>query len=42
MLGFPVILALRLKNEEHVLISGLPGYVEYMKKVRYRMIPFVW
>lgn len=42
MLGFPAMLVLRIKNEEKVLISGLPGYAEYMEKVRYRLIPFIW
>lgn len=29
-------------NEEKVLKNGLVGYEEYMKKVKYRLIPFVW
>ena len=33
---------LRIRNEEHVLRIGLPGYEEYMDKVKYRLIPFVW
>lgn len=32
----------RIKNEEEVLKDGLPGYKEYTKRVRYRLIPFVW
>jgi len=35
-------LGFRAKNEEKVLIEGLEGYSEYMKKVKYRLIPFVW
>jgi protein-S-isoprenylcysteine O-methyltransferase Ste14 len=35
-------LKLRIKNEEEVLKNGLEGYAEYMKKVKYRMIPFIW
>jgi len=42
LLAFPVIISKRIKNEEKVLEKGLPGYIEYEKKVRYRMIPFVW
>ena len=42
MLLLPFLLAFRIKNEEKVLSEGLPGYEEYMKKVRYRMIPFIW
>lgn len=39
---YPVVIAKRMKNEEKVLAQGLQGYAEYMKKVRYRVIPFVW
>jgi protein-S-isoprenylcysteine O-methyltransferase Ste14 len=35
-------IVLRIKNEEKVLRDGLPGYSEYMMKVRYRLIPLVW
>lgn len=42
MLFLPFLLALRINNEEKVLIKGLPGYEEYMKKVKYRMIPPIW
>lgn len=38
----PVVLLIRILNEEKVLIKGLKGYTEYMKKVKYRLIPFVW
>ena len=36
------LLVVRIKNEEQVLHEGLPGYTEYTKRVRYRMIPWVW
>jgi len=36
------ILVFRILNEEEVLRRELPGYKEYCKKVRYRLIPFVW
>ncbi len=36
------IIAKRIRNEEQVLEKGLPGYEDYKKKVRYRLIPFVW
>lgn len=39
---YPLLLVKRIKNEEAVLEEGLPGYAEYKKKVKYRMIPFVW
>ena len=30
------------KNEEEVLEKELDGYQEYKKKVKYKMIPFIW
>ncbi|MDO4466360.1 MAG: isoprenylcysteine carboxylmethyltransferase family protein [Bacillota bacterium] len=42
LLGVPLILVKRIKNEEQVLEKGLKGYKEYKKKVKYRLIPFVW
>ena len=45
LLLFPVfipILVARILNEEKVLMRDLPGYVEYMHNVRYRLIPSVW
>lgn len=41
-LAYPVIIAKRIRNEEQVLEAELQGYAEYKKKVRYRLIPFVW
>ncbi len=32
----------RLLNEEKFLVKNLPGYVEYQKTVRYRLVPFLW
>lgn len=40
--AYPVIIAKRIKNEEQVLEKELPGYIEYKKKVKYKMIPFIW
>lgn len=37
-----VMLALRIKNEEKVLTEGLSEYADYTRRVRYRMIPFMW
>ena len=42
MLCYIPIICKRIRNEEEVLKTGLPGYREYMAKVRYRLIPFVW
>ena len=39
---YPVIIGKRIKNEEKVLEKDLKGYKEYKKKVKYKMIPFVW
>jgi protein-S-isoprenylcysteine O-methyltransferase Ste14 len=41
-LTFPFMLAYRIKNEEEVLMQGLDGYKDYIKRVRYRLIPFIW
>lgn len=41
-LTYPAIIAKRIRNEESVLEKNLDGYIEYKKKVRYRIIPFVW
>ena len=40
--AYPAIIVKRIKNEEQVLAKELPGYQEYMKKVKYRLIPFIW
>jgi protein-S-isoprenylcysteine O-methyltransferase Ste14 len=32
----------RLFDEEHFLAKNLPGYTDYQKQVRHRLIPFVW
>jgi len=42
MLLYPAAIIARIGNEEKVLEEGLPGYKEYKKKVRYRLVPFVW
>ncbi len=39
---YPVLIVIRILNEETVLTDGLEGYAEYKTKVRYRLIPFVW
>ena len=42
MLGYIPVIAKRIKNEEKVLEEGLEGYVGYKKKVKYRILPFIW
>ena len=41
-LPFVLLIITRIKNEEKVLEEGLEGYIEYKKKVKYRLIPFIW
>jgi protein-S-isoprenylcysteine O-methyltransferase Ste14 len=41
-LAYPVIIAVRIKKEESFLEKELPGYSDYKKKVKYRLIPFLW
>lgn len=39
---YVIIIAVRIVNEEKVLESGLDGYADYKKRVRYRLVPFIW
>ena len=39
---YPVIIVVRLKDEEDLLTRELPGYAEYKQKVKNRIIPFIW
>jgi protein-S-isoprenylcysteine O-methyltransferase Ste14 len=41
-LFYPLIIALRIKNEEEVLEKELSGYSEYKTKVKYKLIPFIF
>ena len=41
-LAYPFIIAKRIQGEESFLEKELPGYAEYKRKVKYRLIPFVW
>ena len=42
MLAYLPLINIRMKNEEKVLESGLDGYADYKKKVKYRVFPFIW
>ena len=42
MAFYPVIIAVRLLDEEKLLTRELPGYAEYKERVKYRLIPFIW
>ena len=39
---YPILIITRIFNEEKVLENELQGYKEYKKKVKYRLIPFIW
>jgi protein-S-isoprenylcysteine O-methyltransferase Ste14 len=41
-LGIVGVLVARIFNEEQVLLRDLPGYAEYRRKTRYRLLPGVW
>jgi protein-S-isoprenylcysteine O-methyltransferase Ste14 len=38
----PFLLTFRINYEEKELQKGLKGYDLYMKKVKYKLIPFIW
>jgi protein-S-isoprenylcysteine O-methyltransferase Ste14 len=42
MLSYIPVICKRIRNEEKVLAQGLKGYEEYMKKVKYRLVPYIW
>jgi protein-S-isoprenylcysteine O-methyltransferase Ste14 len=39
---FIVLFAIRARIEERALLAGLPGYADYMARVRYRLVPGLW
>ena len=39
---YPVIISKRIKNEEKVMEKELKGYSDYKRKVKYKILPFVW
>lgn len=42
MLLYIPLIAKRIRNEEKVLEQGLEGYADYKKRVKYRILPFIW
>lgn len=42
MAFYPLIIVIRLKDEEALLCRELSGYEDYRKKVKYRLLPFIW
>jgi protein-S-isoprenylcysteine O-methyltransferase Ste14 len=41
-LPYIAVIAVRIVHEEKLLEASLSGYTEYKRRVRYRLIPFVW
>jgi len=41
-LVYPVLIVCRIRGEETLLSRELVGYEAYMKKVKYRLLPFIW
>ena len=39
---YPIVIVVRIIDEEKILKTELEGYVEYTQKVKYRLIPFIW
>ena len=39
---YPVLIVVRIINEEKFLEKELDGYIEYKQEVKYRLIPFIW
>lgn len=39
---FVALFAIRIRIEERTLREGLPGYSDYVMRVRYRLLPGVW
>ena len=39
---YPLIISIRIINEEKFLEKELDGYSNYKKNVKYRIIPFIW
>lgn len=41
-LCYPFMIVRRIRNEEDVLRAELDGYSDYMERVRWRLIPYIW
>ncbi len=39
---YPILIVIRIFNEERVLSNGLVGYTAYKEKVKYRLFPWIW
>jgi protein-S-isoprenylcysteine O-methyltransferase Ste14 len=40
--AFLVLFGIRAGLEERALVDGLPGYADYLARVRYRLVPGLW
>ena len=41
-LFYPILIVFRIIYEEKILEKELEGYIEYKKKVKYCLIPYIW
>ena len=41
-LVYPILISIRIRDEETLLEAELSGYAEYKKRVKYRLLPFIW
>ena len=41
-LFYPAVIVRRIRDEEELLRAELAGYGDYMEKVKFRLVPFVW
>ena len=41
-LPYVLVIVIRIRGEEQLLAAELSGYSDYQKRVKYRLIPFIW
>jgi len=41
-LPYVFVIEVRIRNEEKILEKDLSGYTEYKKRVKYKIVPYVW
>ncbi len=39
---YPPLIAARIRDEERILRDGLPGYDAYTRRVRWKMMPYIY
>lgn len=42
MLIYPALIVARIRSEERLLREELAGYADYIRRVRWRLVPFIW